>query len=154
MPRLYDELRSIINALDRNEIDYALCGGIAMAVHGIPRATVDIDILIHEHSLERVIQIADDLGYRIRGLDLNFGEVRIRRVSKLDPETKEIATLNMLLVSRPIQGIWKTRVKANLEDGELSVVSREGLIALKEIAARPQDIADIVALRGNEDATG
>src|SRR5207248_1249025 len=105
-----------------------------------------------EHSLERVIQIADDLGYRIRGLDLNFGEIRIRRVSKLDPDTKEIVTLDMLLVSRPIQGIWKTRVKANLEDGELSVVSREGLIALKEIAARPQDIADIVALRGNEDA--
>jgi hypothetical protein len=154
MPRLYDELRDIIDALDRNRIDYALCGGIAMAVHGSPRATVDIDILIREHSLEHVIEIADDLGYRIRGLDLNFGDVRIRQVSKLDSKTKEMITLDMLLVSRPIERIWKKRVKANLEGGKLSVVSREGLIALKEIAARPQDIADIAALRGNEDVTG
>jgi hypothetical protein len=99
MPRLYDELRSIIDALDRHRIDYALCGGIAMAVHGSPRSTVDIDILISEHSLERVIQIADELGYKMRGLDMNFREVRIRRVSKLDPKTKEILNLDMLLVS-------------------------------------------------------
>ncbi len=46
MPKLYDELRTLISALDRGKIEYALCGGIAMAIHGRPRATVDIDILI------------------------------------------------------------------------------------------------------------
>jgi hypothetical protein len=33
MPKLYDELRSLIDAFDRENIDYALCGGIAMGVH-------------------------------------------------------------------------------------------------------------------------
>jgi hypothetical protein len=147
MPRLYDELRSIIDVLDGNKIDYALCGGIAMAVHGRPRTTVDIDIMISEDSLEKVIQLVGQVGYTIRGLDLNFGEIKIRRVSKIDPATKEWLTLDMLIVTKPIQKIWKTRFKAKLEGGKLSVVSREGLIALKTIAGRPQDIADIAALR-------
>jgi len=147
MPRLYDELRTIINVLDRNGIDYALCGGIAMAVHGQPRATVDIDIMISEDSLDRVVQLAGNLGYTIRGLDMNFGEIKIRRVSKLDSATKDLLTLDMLIVTSQIQKIWKTRIKANLEGGKLSVVSKEGLIALKKIAGRPQDIADIAALQ-------
>ncbi|HYX29857.1 MAG TPA: nucleotidyl transferase AbiEii/AbiGii toxin family protein [Pyrinomonadaceae bacterium] len=153
MPRLYDELRTIIDALDRNEIEYALCGGLAMAVHGSPRTTIDIDILISENSLTRVIEIAEQLGYTIRGLDLNFGEVKIRRVSKIDSATKELMTLDMLLVTSKIEKIWKSRIRATLEGGKLSVVSKDGLIALKKLAGRPQDIADIVALSENENAS-
>jgi len=37
---LYEELKAIISALEENGIDYALCGGLAMAVYGAPRATV------------------------------------------------------------------------------------------------------------------
>src|SRR5881394_1781079 len=146
MRRLYNELRKIIDALDRNRIDYAVCGGIAMAVYGRPRATVDIDILIGEKSLDSVIQLAGQLGYTIRGVDLNFDEIKIRRVSKLDPVSKELITLDMLIVTRQIQKIWKKRIKTNVEGGKLSVVSKDGLIALKKIAGRPQDIADIDSL--------
>jgi len=146
MRRLYNELRKIIDALDRNRIDYAVCGGIAMAVYGSPRATVDIDILIGEKSLDSVIQLAGQLGYTIRGVDLNFDEIKIRRVSKLDPVSKELITLDMLIVTRQIQKIWKKRIKTNVEGGKLSVVSKDGLIALKKIAGRPQDIADIDSL--------
>jgi hypothetical protein len=117
------------------------------AVHGRPRATVDIDIMISEDSVDSVVRLAAQLGYTIRGLDLNFGEIKIRRVSKLDSATKELLTLDMLIVTSQIQKIWKKRIKADLEGGKLSVVSREGLIALKKIAGRPQDIADIAALR-------
>ncbi len=146
MRRLYNELRKIIEILDRNGIEYALCGGIAMAVHGSPRATVDIDLLISEESLDSVITLAAQLGYTIRGRDLNFDEIKIRRVSKIDRVSRDLITLDLLIVTSQIQDIWKTRIKTDLEGGKLSVVSREGLIALKEIAGRPQDIADIDAL--------
>src|SRR5205807_7362830 len=43
---LYEEFRRLISALDNNHIDYALCGGLAMAVYDHARATIDIDILI------------------------------------------------------------------------------------------------------------
>jgi uncharacterized nucleotidyltransferase DUF6036 len=152
MPKLYDALRRLIDELDTNEIEYALCGGLAMAIHGRPRTTVDIDILILADSLDRVMQIAEDLGYTIRGLDMNFGPIK-RRVSKIDQATRFVLTLDMILVTDAIRDIWETRVKAKLEGGKLFVVSKEGLIALKKMSGRPQDIADIFALTEDGDAT-
>ena len=156
MPKLYDELRSLIAALDRDKIEYALCGGIGMAIHGRPRATVDIDILITAESLNDVLRIAENLGYTIRGLDMSFGRdvIEIRRVSKIDRASGFVLTLDMILVTDAIREVWDTRVKANLEGGKLSVVSKEGLITLKSMSGRPQDIADISALREDFDAAG
>lgn len=48
---LKDELLLITNTLSAARIDYALCGGVAVAVHGYPRATRDIDLLIREEDL-------------------------------------------------------------------------------------------------------
>ena len=135
------------------KIDYALRGAIAMAIHGRPRATVDIDTLILAESLDRVLKIAERLGYTIRGLDLEFNQILIRRVSKIDPETRFMLTLDMILVTDAIRDVWETRTKARLEGGRLSVVSKEGLITLKTISGRPQDLADISALKEDEDAT-
>jgi hypothetical protein len=137
MPKLYDELRKLISALDRDKIEYALCGGIAMAIYGRPRATVDIDILITPESLPQMLRIAE----------------KLRRVSKIDRATRFVLTLDMILVTDAIRDVWETRVRANLEGGKLSVVSKEGLIALKKISGRPQDIADISALTEDSDAT-
>jgi hypothetical protein len=154
MPKLYDELRSLIDALDREKIEYALCGGIAMAVHGRPRATVDIDVLILSDTLTKVLEIAQQQGYTIRGLDMNFEPIQIRRVSKIDPDTRTVLTLDLILVTDAIRDVWQGRLKANLEGGYLSVVSKEGLITLKTISGRPQDIADISALMEESDAQG
>jgi hypothetical protein len=145
---LYEELRKLVGALNEHEIDYALCGGIAMAVYDRPRATVDIDLLILDNSLDRVIEIAAEFDYTIRGLDMTFASdaIEIRRVSKIDEETGIILSLDLLLVTPQIEHIWDSRVQANWEGGKLSVVSREGLIALKKLSGRPQDLADIGAL--------
>lgn len=156
MPKLYDELRILISALDRDKIEYALCGGIAMAIHGRPRSTVDIDILIKPDSLSEITRIAERLGYTIRGLDMSFGKdvIEIRRVSKIDPVNRFVLTLDMILVTDATRDVWETRVRANLEGGKLYVVSKEGLIALKKMSGRPQDIADISALMEESDVDG
>ena len=54
---LYEELRKLITAFDERRIDYALCGGLAMAVYDHPRATIDIDLLILAESLDQVLAI-------------------------------------------------------------------------------------------------
>jgi len=145
---LYEELRSLIAALDQHEIDYALCGGIALAIYDRPRATVDIDLLIAADSLDEVVEVANALEYTVRGLDMSFANdmIEIRRVSKIDQETGFVLSLELLLVTPTIQQIWDSRVRANWEGGKLSVVSREGLIALKKLSGRPQDLADISTL--------
>lgn len=49
---LFNELNDIIEQLEKHQIEYAVCGGLALAIHGFPRATFDIDILILPASLE------------------------------------------------------------------------------------------------------
>lgn len=153
---LYYEFRLLIAALDEHKIDYALCGGLAMAVYDRARATVDIDVLILSESLDLVIPIATKLGYEIRGLDMTFsdGAIEIRRVSKIDRASGQVLSLDLLLVTPAIQGVWNSRVEADWDGGTLSVVSRQGLISLKRLRGSPQDTADIVALQEDlEDAT-
>lgn len=143
---LYEELRKIAAALDEHNIAYALCGGVAMAVYDHPRTTIDIDILILSESLESTLAVANELGYTIRGLDLHFGEIEIRRVSRIHPTTRHVLTLDMLLVTPPIRNVWESRVEAVVEGGTLSVVSREGLIALKKLRGSGTDMDDIARL--------
>ena len=153
---LYGEFRKLVAALDEQKIDFALCGGLAMAIYGHPRATVDIDLLILSESLEQVLPIAKELGYNIRGLDMTFsrGAIEIRRVSKIDPITGYVLSLDLLLVTPAIEKVWNSRVEAAWEDGVLSVVSRAGLIELKSLRNSPQDKADIAALEEEvDDAT-
>lgn len=38
---LFDELKKLIARLTEEKIEYALCGGLAMAVYALPRATLD-----------------------------------------------------------------------------------------------------------------
>ena len=46
MATLLQELLDITSDLERNGIEYAVCGGLALTIHGFPRATFDIDVLI------------------------------------------------------------------------------------------------------------
>ena len=143
-----DELRALIAALDEQGIAYALCGGMAMAVHRRPRMTIDIDLLIQEESLDQVVAIAKERGYTIRGKEMSFahGAVEIRRVSKIDPEAGDILPLDLILVTPPLREVWESRVEAEWEDRKLSVVSRSGLISLKRLRSSGQDLDDIKAL--------
>jgi hypothetical protein len=138
----------LIATLDEQQIDYALCGGIAMAIYDRPRATVDIDLLIPAQSLDDAMAIARALDYTILGLEMSFSEgaIEIRRISKIDRETGHVFSLDLLLVTPEIQNIWDSRVQADWEDGTLSVVSRDGLIGLKKLRGSAQDNADIAAL--------
>jgi len=85
MAFLLDEFSKLISAVEEAELEYAVCGGLALAIHGFPRATIDIDLLIRAESLERAFEIGKENGYNIHGLDISFKEraVEIRRVSKI-----------------------------------------------------------------------
>jgi hypothetical protein len=61
---LYHEFELLISALNERRIEYAVCGGLAMAVHGAPRATIDIDLLIAAERLQAVEAEARELGYQ------------------------------------------------------------------------------------------
>jgi len=119
-----------------------------MAVYGLTRATVDIDILIPEECLEAAGSAARELGYTIAAAPMSFagGTIEIRRISKLDPDTGDLLILDLLLATAPLANVWRTRLEAEWENGSLWVVSREGLIALKRLRGSSQDLDDIARL--------
>lgn len=147
------ELKTLVAKFDEQNIEYALCGGMAMGVHGFMRMTMDIDFMILPESVEGVLEIARSLGYTIRGRDLSFkdGAVEIRRISKIDSEGGDILPLDFLLVTAATQQMWESRVIADWEGGRLSVVTRDALIELKKLRGSMQDITDIERLLGEEE---
>ncbi len=151
MATLLDELSQIISALEDGGIKYAGCGGLALAIHGLARATLDIDILIQPESLEKAYKIAAENEFGIRGLDISFKEraVEIRRVSKIDANG-EVLSLDLLMVTPHVEDVWETRETIDFLGKKLSVVSRKGLIKMKTLAGRPQDLADIARLENEE----
>lgn len=153
MSNLLDEFVNFTERLNQNNIDYAICGGWAMAIHGLPRATIDIDLLVLSEDLDRVWKTAQALGYDIEGLPLHFrdGIIEIRRISKVEVESKRLFTIDLLLVTEPLKDIWENREMIEWEDGKTWTVSREGLIELKKISGREQDLLDIKQLREMED---
>jgi hypothetical protein len=151
MASLLEEFTSLIAAFNKEQIEYAVCGGLAMAIHGFTRATVDIDLLIEQDSLEKAFSVASGEGYDIHGLDISFKEraVEIRRVSKIDSDG-EVLSLDLLLVTPQVQEVWDSREPLDFQGAKLFVVSRGGLRKMKELAGRPQDIADIERLDNEE----
>lgn len=151
MSTLLDELSQLISAFDENGLEYAVCGGLSMAIHGFVRATIDIDVLIRAESLEKAYKVAETKGFDIRGLDISFKEraVEIRRVSKIDDEG-EVLSLDFLLVTPQVEDVWETRETIDFLGRKLWVVSREGLLKMKRLAGRPQDLADIERLENEE----
>ncbi|MDI6776988.1 MAG: hypothetical protein QMD03_07085 [Syntrophales bacterium] len=144
-----DELKRLVTKLDEERIEYALCGGLAMAVYALPRATLDVDIMIESSSLNRSKRAVHELGFTMSALPMEFhgGKVHIHRVSKIEPDTGETLVLDLLIVTPEIEQAWESRTKVGWEGGTLSVVSPEGLILLKSFRRSGQDQDDIEYLR-------
>lgn len=153
MASLLNEFTGITQALNKLGIDYAVCGGWAMAIHGFLRATIDIDLLVMAKDIDIAFEAARSQGFDIEGLPLNFdgGKFQLRRISKIDPESKELITLDLLLVTEYLEDVWADRQRVEWNRGEYKIVSREGMIKMKKMADRPKDRIDLDFLRGETD---
>jgi predicted nucleotidyltransferase len=147
---LYDELRSVLAALGKGEIEYALVGGLAVAVWGAPRATKDIDLLIQPDSLTRAMAAARTCGFALEALPMEFKDgTTIQRVNKVDKDGN-LMTVDFMLVDRNLAPAWESRRRLPFGGEHVVVISREALISMKALAARPQDIADIQNLKDGD----
>ncbi len=146
---LFEEFLQLTEQFEREEIEYALCGGLAMAVYAFPRATIDIDILIETKTLEKAKKTAMAIGFTFDAglMPLKGGVVQIYRLTKMKEDPCDSLVLDMLLVTPEIKKVWKTKQALEWEKGTLSVVSPEGLIYLKSLRKSGQDQDDIKHLR-------
>jgi hypothetical protein len=143
---LYEELNALLAALGEAEAPYAVAGAVALAIHGAPRATTDIDLLVPAGDLERVQGVARSRGFTVEAMPMRFADgMEMRRSSKIAGE--DTLTLDLLLVDSNLEEVWRTRERVATDQGQVWVVSRQGLIRMKTWANREQDLADIRRLQ-------
>jgi hypothetical protein len=146
---LFEELIGLLHDLEHRGIEYAVAGALALAIHGVPRATADIDLLVRGTQVEAALAVARARGFTAAAAPMRFSDGQeLRRVTKLQGE--DALTLDLLIVGPTLEGVWAGRAAVALEGGSLCVVSREGLVHMKTLAGRDQDLADIRRLQEND----
>jgi hypothetical protein len=146
---LVDELYAITAALTAAGIRYAVCGGVAVTLHGATRSTKDIDLLILPADVQRTLDVVRPLGYVFAAFPMTFDagterERHVQRVSKI--EGSEHLLLDLLVADAAFEGALDDRVEVQLPSGPMAVVSRAVLIRMKRLAGRAQDLADLEKL--------
>jgi hypothetical protein len=153
MISLYDEFRRIVLALEEADIPYAICGGLAMAAYGYPRATQDVDLLIAPERIDDAAACLGQLGYMTgTWLTLGKGRVRIYRMVKADPGSPDYLIVDMLAAVHEAEDAWRERRRIETGAGPVWFASRRGIIAMKRLRSSAQDLADIERLEGGGDA--
>lgn len=124
------ELANLIKVLDEYQIDYALCGGLALAVYAKPRATLDIDIMVEPDYLDKIKEKVREIGFTISAMPMIFkgGAVEIHRITKIDNQSGEYLVLDLLIVTPETRSSWNTRIPVEWEGKILKVISPKGLI--------------------------
>lgn len=144
------ELERVVDALAQHGVPYALCGGLALAVHGHPRATKDIDLLIQEVDVEPGLRALSAAGYRLRAGPIPLGggtphPQRLFRATKVAGGAH--LTVDLLVVSPSYEEAWASRTSVSWKGRPLWIVTRTGLVPMKSISKRLKDLADIETLQ-------
>jgi predicted nucleotidyltransferase len=146
---LVEPLRDLIRLFRESKIPYALMGGMAVSVHGIPRPTHDLDftIAIERERLPEFYAAVEELGYSVPDVhqsgwvDLVAGMPLVRVRQWVDDKVIDI---DLFLAESSFQeSLLSRRVELVVEGNLAWVVTPEDLMLLKLIAGRPRDLGDI-----------
>jgi len=98
----------LLAELERHGVPYAVAGALALAIHGVPRATTDIDLLVRRDDVEATLEVARARGFRVQALPTRFSDgLEVRRSSKVDATV--MLTLDLLLVNENLEPVWASR---------------------------------------------
>ncbi|MBU4311891.1 MAG: nucleotidyltransferase [Candidatus Omnitrophica bacterium] len=151
----------IFRGLNRAKIKYIIAGGIAVNLHGIPRATGDLDLLIalDERNIIKFSKAMTRLGYRPKA-PVNIEDFSVKKNREKWANEKGMKVFSLwnkkmpykivdVFVENPIgfRKLYSDRVDISVGRFTIPVVSIRHLIELKKKAGRKQDISDIELLK-------
>lgn len=136
----FEEFATLLNA---HGVEYLVVGGYAMAVHGRPRQTGDLDIWLkrdHNNAL-RVMAALEDFGFGALGLAYTDFETAEQVVQLGYPPFR----IDLLT---DIDGIafdeaWPSRFEYRLGELTIPFIGLDALKANKRASGRPRDIDDL-----------
>lgn len=139
-----EDLSELLALLKSHEIKFIVIGAHALAFHGRPRLTEDVDLWI-----ERTGENVRRLALALEEFGAGIGDDGAHRFASLDRQIIRIgAPPNMVDIlnfagNEPFAEVWNRRVAGELNGVDVFFPSREDLTRMKRAAGRPQDLADI-----------
>jgi len=152
---LNDDFLDMLSALSEAGARFLIVGAYALAHHGLPRATGDIDIWVGHSSGN-----ADRVWDALRRFGAPLDQVSPDDLRQPDLVFQIGVAPSRIDILTSIDGLdfaeaWKGRVEVALDEIRVPVLSRDHLVINKRAAGRPQDLADLAWLeRGAEGQVG
>jgi len=143
---LNPDFRDILSALSDESADYLLVGAYAVAVHGIPRATGDLDLWVRvsAENAARVLRALARFGAPlndVREADLTSPGMVVQ-IGVAPRRIDLLTTLDGL----EFDAAWAHRTHVDVEGLRVPVIGRADLVRNKKAVGRPQDLADVARL--------
>ena len=144
---LNKDLREFLELLNSNGVEYLVVGAFAVAFHGFPRYTADLDLLIRPtaENADRIMHVLSQFG---------FGNLAIQATDFQSPgKVIQLGVKpNRIDLLTTISGVsfeeaWATRRAAEFEGIPTQFIGREALIRNKECTGRARDFGDAEELR-------
>ena len=148
---LNPDFRDILSAFTEEGVDFLVVGAYALAAHGLPRATGDIDLWVRPgaENSEKIWRAFEKFGAPMKGLEKgDFEEsdliVQIGRAPRRIDVLTSVSGLEY-------ESAWKNRKVVEIEGLTIAVLGRSDFIRNKKAVGRPQDIADVKRLERLEE---
>jgi hypothetical protein len=149
---LYDEFFSIISMVNKFGIRYAVVGGIALAFHGRPRFTRDVDFLMHHKDMDLLKMALERLGYEEMAEPWKLTNTTLILHRFLKVEEQDEVMIDVLLANDDEHlRVIQDAVVAESEVGQVSVATRRDIIWMKKSRNSDQDRVDILELEENDE---
>lgn len=140
--RVPPDFSEFLKLLARHEVEYLLIGGYAVAYHGFPRTTLDMDIWIRVEPLnaEKMTRVF---------LDFGFEPGSVSSALFLRSETLRIGVPPLRLeILKEISGVdfdtcYRDRLRVEVEGTPIDLISLTDLRANKHASGRPKDLMDL-----------
>ena len=148
--KLQSDLREFVELLNSRKVDYLVVGGHAVAFHGYPRFTGDIDFFVRP-TRENADKIMDAL------LAFGFGDLGLEPESFTTPDTvvqlgRPPNRIDLLTTISAVDfdDAWAGREQGTLDGLPVFFIGRDALIRNKRAASRAKDRADLEALEESD----
>ena len=147
-PELNDDFKDVLAELIEAGADFLVVGAHALAAHGIPRATGDLDVLVRPtaENAELVWRALLRFGAPLQAHGLkpvDFAKPEVVYQMGLPPRRIDLLTS---ISGVSFETAWSHRVERAVAGLRLAFISRADLLANKRAAARPKDLLDVELL--------
>lgn len=152
--KITEELFLLTEAFAQQQVQYAICGGLAVAIHGRPRLTLDIDFLVPASHIEQAIKAAAMVGFDdVAGwIPLPSNDHRIDRCFRLNKiQNEDLLSLDLLEINHSENPLFLDRETLEIEGHWVQLLSRASLIRMKGASNRLKDQLDVELLNDQAD---